>query len=719
MEAMSTEARFTYCNPEPWGGIECTINRIGDEYRDQLEETGHYARNDDLEKIAATGIRKIRYPILWEFHQPQKGKPINWSWATRQLERIRELKMDPIVGLLHHGSGPRFTNLLDPLLAPRLAKYARMVAEKFPWVNYYTPVNEPLTTARFSGLYGFWYPHHRDAESFAKALMNQVTGTILSMRAIRQVNPKAKLVQTEDLSWIHSTPLLQYQAEFENQRRFLSLDLLCGKVDAQHPLYDYLLSVGITEGELNFCRDNACPPDIIGFNYYVTSERFLDEELSIHPSNTHGGNGRHHYADTEAVRVRPIMGVKALLKEAWDRYRLPLAITECHLSCTREEQLRWFKEVWEHCCELCSEGVRIEGVTAWSMLGAFDWNTLITQRNGSYEPGVFDVQNGELRPTALAKLVRSLADTGKYEHPVLTMKGWWHNIHSRNKNLDSMNSVPPLLIIGRNGTLGQAFLRICDQRSIKAIALSRQEIDISNPESIRSAIDGFKPWAIVNASGYVRVDDAELNCDECFAVNATGPGHLAGICREKGIRFLSFSSDLVFDGNKNAPYHETDEVNPLNIYGISKANGEKLIQGADPSSLVIRTSAFFGPWDRYNFVYSVLANCQDDKEVSAPSDVMVSPTYVPDLVNTSMDLFLDEERGIWHLSNDGMLTWAEFGGLVAERAGYHKKKIISRPLAEMKWKARRPLYSVLKSEKGVKLPSLENALVRYFEQRLS
>ena len=180
---------------------------------------------------------------------------------------------------------------------------------------------------------------------------------------------------------------------------------------------------------------------------------------------------------------------------------------------------------------------------------------------------------------------------------------------------------------------------------------------------------------------------------------------------------MSFSSDLVFDGNKNAPYHETDQVNPLNVYGASKADGEKRICTSDPSALIIRTSAFFGPWDKYNFVYSVLSSLERNESLTVPSDVMVSPTYVPDLANTALDLFIDEEEGIWHITNDGMLTWADFGQAVAERGGFEKKMLLTKPLIEMDWKAKRPLFSVLRSEKGIKLPALDNALVRYFEQR--
>ncbi len=227
----------------------------------------------------------------------------------------------------------------------------------------------------------------------------------------------------------------------------------------------------------------------------------------------------------------------------------------------------------------------------------------------------------------------------------------------------------------------------------------------------------YRPWGVINTAGYVKVDDAEINFNECFSVNTVAPGILANTCNIRGIRFMTFSSDLVFDGSKKTPYHETDVAKPLNIYGISKANGEQVVQKANPGSLIIRTSAFFGPWDNYNFAYTILDSLKNERSYSVVKDVIVSPTYVPDLTNTALDLFIDEEQGIWHLSNEGMVSWADFACAIAERAGYKKHNLILKSLEEMKWKAQRPLYSALKSDKGIKLPVLDNALERFFEHR--
>ena len=712
---MSTAIRYPYRKPEIWGGIECTINRIGDNFRDQLLYAGHYDRPDDIRQFAQLGIKKIRYPVLWEHHQPAQDQPIDWSWTEKQLNAIRENNMEPLVGLLHHGSGPVFTSLEDEHFPGKFAEYARMVAEKFPWVKYYTPVNEPLTTARFSGLYGFWYPHATNERVFVKMLLLQVKAIVLAMQAIRAINPEACLVQTEDLSKTHSTKLLQYQAEFENHRRWLTYDLLCGKVDCNHYFWNYFLSLGIEESELLFFISNPCPPGILGFNYYVTSERYLDENIENYPSYTHGGNGKHAYADTEAVRLNKSQGLAVLVKEAWQRYYLPMAVTECHISCTREEQLRWFKETWEACNKLLKKGIDIQAVTAWSLLGAYDWNSLLTVEGHHYESGVFDIQGGSLRPTALAKQLHLLSKGKQYQHPLLNEKGWWNDRKPSKKQ--SMGKTPPILIIGKNGTLGGAFTRLCEQRSIPYVAVGRTELDICQLSQVHETIEKYKPWAIINAAGYVRVDDAEANYQECFDINAKAPGIIAACCARLGIRFLTFSSDLVFDGEKRIPYEEADVIRPLNVYGASKANAESLVISNLSQALVIRTSAFFGPWDRYNFAYHVIKSLEDHGSLDVPADVVVSPTYVPDLVHTALDLFIDEEEGVWHLANDGRYTWADLATEVAKRAGYNHCRITPRPLIEMGWKAKRPLYSVLGTGKGIRMPAIDNALQRYFEQR--
>lgn len=701
--------------PEIWGGLECTINRVGDVFRDQLESSGHYHRENDIEEIAALGIRTIRYPILWEKHQlKEKGEP-NWDWIEQQLEKLKQHHITPIAGLLHHGSGPAYTNLADPLFPEKFAAYAKLVATRFSWIEYYTPVNEPLTTARFSGLYGVWYPHETDAYSFNCMLLNEVKATVLAMQEIRKINPNAKLVQTEDITKVQSTSRLKYQAVFENDRRWLTYDLLFGRVNSKHPLWNYFITSGIKKEELVFFLENKCAPDIIGCNYYVTSERFLDHDSHLYPGRCAGSNGKHSYVDLESVRVQKMLGLKTLIKEVWKRYKTTIAITEVHLHCTREEQMRWLMEAWENCCELKREGIDLKALTVWAMLGSFDWNSLLTVQNNVYESGVFDIRDNQVRKTALAKIISSLNTHGSFDHPVLEGKGWWHvdapAFH------DKRASGSPLLIIGKNGTLGKAFEKICHIRSINTVMLSRNEMNICDKSSIAAAIDRLKPWAIINTAGFVKVDEAENCADECRQINAYGAGLLANQCNKLGIRYMTFSSDMVFDGNKRTPYLETDSVNPVNVYGQSKAEGEALVMDSCPSSLIVRSSSFFGPWDTYNFAYHVLHQLRKDQSCAALNDVYISPTYVPDLVNASLDIFIDEATGIWHVTNDGTLTWADFARAIAGRAGISGSKIKNIQTGDASFIAPRPLYSVLGSQNGIHLPALDDAIERYFMEK--
>lgn len=714
--------------PEVWGGIECTVNRVGERYHDQIERSGHADRPGDLDRVAALGIRTLRYPVLWERTAPDGPATADWTWADQRLGRLRSLGINPIVGLVHHGSGPRQTNLLDPSFPLLLAEYAGAVARRYPWVTHYTPVNEPLTTARFSGLYGLWYPHQHDARSFARALLHQCRGVVLAMDRIRETTPDARLVQTDDLGKVFSTRLLAYQAKFENERRWLTCDLLCGHVGPEHGMWDYLRrEAGVTDDELRFFADHPCPPDIIGINYYLTSERLLDERLALYPASTHGGNGRHAYADVEAVRLRPegLAGPRALLSEAWERYHLPLAVTEVHNGCTREEQLRWVHEVWETAVQLKAEGVDLRAVTVWALLGAFDWNTLVTRDNGHYEPGAFDLRSPEPRPTALARMVRELATAGRSFHPVLEMPGWWH----RSKRLLYAHSLEdtslgrprraaarPLLIAGATGTLGHAFEARCEVRGLAYRLLTRAEMDIADPDSVDRALALHNAWAVVNAAGYVRVDDAEREPERCLRENTEGAAVLAQVCRARDVSVVTFSSDLVFDGSQREPYLESSAPAPLNVYGRSKLESERRVLGVNPDALVVRASAFFGPWDRHNFVTAALRSIAAGRRFAAADDTVVSPTYLPDLVDACLDLLIDGERGIWHLANGGALTWAEFARRAAELAGLDGNLVDPHSMESFGLAARRPRYSVLGSERATLLPPLEDAMRRYVHE---
>lgn len=274
-------------------------------------------------------------------------------------------------------------------------------------------------------------------------------------------------------------------------------------------------------------------------------------------------------------------------------------------------------------------------------------------------------------------------------------------------------AAPPLLITGRTGTLGQAFGTLCHLRGLEMVCLDRAALDVTDAAAVAAALRRYQPWAVVNTAGYVRVDDAETDADCCYQTNTTGPTLLAQACAAQNLPFLTFSSDLVFDGRQTRAYLETDAARPLNVYGHSKLLAEQAVLASHPRALVVRTSAFFSAWDTHNFVHHALAAVRSGQPFAAANDLAITPTYVPDLVNTALDLLLDGEHGLWHLTNQGTYTWAELARLAVGTAGLDEAGIVPRPAAAFGWAAPRPRHSALRSQQGLLLPSVESGLHRY------
>ena len=672
--------------PDPlelWGGVECTVNRVGDRFFDQMERNGHAWRDDDLERFASLGLRALRYPVLWERLAPDQAQVTDWSWADRRLHRLRELGIRPIVGLVHHGSGPRRTSLLDPGFAAGLADFARQVAERYPWIEDYTPVNEPLTTARFSALYGHWYPHAHDTRSFARAFLNQCRAVALSMEAIRAVNPAARLVQTEDLGKVFSTPALAVRAEFENQRRWLTFDLLGGHLGETHLLWNDLCAAEVAPAELRWFLEHPCPPDLLGINYYITSERFLDERMEQYPAYSHGPT----YADMPAVRVNAagVSGLGRLLREAWERYKLPLAVTEAQLNCTRDEQMRWFAEIWRDARALRErEGVDVHAVTLWALLGAFNWTNLLTRDDpDSYEPGAFDLRGPTPRPTALAHLARTLARDGQADSPVLRVSGWWKRperfvggptaahqpMPPAVRPAEEGSSAAPLFLTAAKGTLTHAFSVICRERALPAHFLDHPEGERISLASARASLDRLRPWAVIHAPDVPAADQSGDDPQGCRYEHVELPQIWAQACAERGLPLLIFSSSQVFNAQTPTAHDERTTPSPAGAKGRSQVEGENHVLAVLPTALVVRTDILFGPWHEEDQVLRALRVSENDNPGGLPVNRVFTLTYLPDLVHACLDLLLDRESGVWHLSNAGTLDRAMFRAYAAEVLG--------------------------------------------------
>ena len=413
-----------------WGGFECSVIRTKDRQRDQFRETGHQYRRHDLDAAAALGIRTLRYPFLWERLHDGAG----WDWQDDRVAHLGRLGLDVVAGLVHHGSGPPHTNLLDPGFAPGLAQHAHRVSERYRHIQDWTPVNEPLTTARFSCLYGFWHPHTRKLPEFLRSVVIQCHAVLLSMRAVRRNVPNARLIQTEDVARVFATDRMQYQADYENERRWLSLDLLFGRVDRHHPWRRVLEDAGAPIAVLDELASGEGAPDVVGVNYYATSDRFLDHRANRYPAHLRGYNGRHRYGDVEAVRAHlpsGSIGWLPRLREVWARYETPIVITEAQLACEDDvEQARWLLDAWSAALRLRREGGDVRAVTAWALAGSMDWDSLVQHDRQHYEPGAFNSRSGMLQPRTVAHVIASLSTGIMPDLPELQEPGWWQR-HDR------------------------------------------------------------------------------------------------------------------------------------------------------------------------------------------------------------------------------------------------------------------------------------------------
>ena len=542
-------------------------------------------------------------------------------------------------------------------------------------------------------------------------------------------------MQTDDLGKTYGTPAMTGQAALDNERRWLSFDLLCGRVDRAHPLWEHIRRAGIPERDLLWFQENPCPPDVLGINYYVTSERFLDDRVERYPDRTptvspwpEADAGR-VFADVEAVRVYEpgLAGPAVLLREAWERYHLPLAVTEVQLACTREEQMRWLLEIWESAQSLNRQGVDVQAVTCWALFGAFDWASLVRHAWGDYEPGAFDLRAPEPRPTALAAMMRELAAGRVPDHPVLAVPGWWRRPDRFEYPPDPGVGTPqpgasetparrggaaaPVMIVGAESRLGAVCARLCDERGLPCCTPGAVELDVTDPASVEGALRQHMPWAVVNA--------LDMEWGGPSAADGGG-GHgpvmqssvLAAACAQEQIPLLMFSSDAVFDGAQERPYTEDDPVSPGTDRGLIQAAAEACVQEACPEALIMRTGACFDPWSEQDWVARALTTLAAGQAVTADNTVVVSPVSLVDLVNASLDLLLDGERGVWHLSNHGAMTEEEFVCLAAAEAGLDPAAVTSRvpSVPALSVRGNRALGTV----RGTPLRPLPQALAEYF-----
>jgi dTDP-4-dehydrorhamnose reductase len=408
---------------EVWAGPECSWLQVGEWACDQLALTGHAERFGDLDLLADLGVRAVRYPVLWG-RSDEPGEATDWAWAERRLGRLDELGIRPIVGLLHHGFGPAGLDPLDRAWPAAFGRYAAEVARRYPSVRDFLPINEPLATARFAGLYGWWPPYGRDPGTFGRLMLAQAEAYHAAAQAIRSIRPDGRLLANEDVGLSVGGRGCEPRARRHSERRWLGLDLVSGHVDETHPWWFLAAGSRRARRVLDVLRREPQPPDVLGIDYYVTSDRYLDARLSCFPPEYHGADEEGAYADVEVARVSGVElgGFEARIRETWARYELPVALTEVHLAGEPEDQVAWWAEAVDAARRASLRGIPVIGLTAWSTFGAMDWSSILRNPCGSYATGCFDITGGgEPRLTRLGEAVRATA----LGERVAGSPGWW------------------------------------------------------------------------------------------------------------------------------------------------------------------------------------------------------------------------------------------------------------------------------------------------------
>ncbi len=259
-----------------------------------------------------------------------------------------------------------------------------------------------------------------------------------------------------------------------------------------------------------------------------------------------------------------------------------------------------------------------------------------------------------------------------------------------------------LVLGGKRGLLGQALVYVLRKKGYAVLEHGVREVNIFDTQALCTYLDQIQPDCVLNTIAYTHVDLAEQEPEMAFRLNKVFPHILANITGSRGIYLVSYSTDFVFDGLKQAPYNPEDEPHPICVYGSSKLAGEReLLALAQPNLLIIRTSWLFGPW-KMNFVRHVLELAEQDRVLPAVHDQVGSPTYTLDLAYYTAELIQQNATGIFHVCNSGLASWCELAAEALNAAG-RNCQVQALTSDRLPQTAKRPAYSVLDNTKYSKL----------------
>ena len=375
-------------------GIENSVPTInnGRTRIDEMEKCGFYKHwRTDFELVRDLDIRYLRYgPAI---HTTFLGSDrFDWEFSDQTFGYLKTLDIVPIVDLCHFGVPDWIGNFQNPDFPNLFAGYARAFAQRFPWVQLYTPINEMFICATFSAAYGWWNEQLSSDQAFVTALKNIVKANVLAMSAILDARPDAIFIQSESSEYFHAdNPKAIKPAEIMNARRFLSLDLNYGK-RVESEMYEFLLDNGMTRDEYHFfLSQNLRHHCIMGNDYYVTNEHRVS-------------------ADGSTRAAGDVFGYDEITRQYYRRYMLPVMHTETNINegPTGDEAVDWLWKQWANVLRVRNDGVPIVGFTWYSLTDQVDWDVALREERGTVNPlGLYDLDRNIRRVgTAYKQLIQ-------------------------------------------------------------------------------------------------------------------------------------------------------------------------------------------------------------------------------------------------------------------------------------------------------------------------
>ncbi|HEY8747374.1 MAG TPA: family 1 glycosylhydrolase [Tepidisphaeraceae bacterium] len=371
-------------------GIECSFLPHINVNQFQWTQHDRYWRDDFKRAREELGITHLRYAFPWHELEPQRGA-FNWGYSDERIAECDRLGIKLMLDVMHFGTPMWLKQAVgDPEFPEALEEYAEALVGRYRnSVNTWCPFNEPLVSALFSGDFGFWPPHSRKWRGYMPVLSRIVQATSRSIRAIRRMMPEATVLLCDAAENFKTrTPALHGEVDRRNLRRFVVMDLLTGRVDRHHPLFPWLTSYGMSELDIDWLRANPQAPDVLGLDYYPHSDWQVESE---------NGAVRQRRADN------PI-GVYGLGTAYYNRYGIPLMLTETSVDGKPINREIWLDTTLDHIRRLREEGIPMLGMIWWPMIDQLDWDGALTHRIGKiHNVGLYSLnrqKDGALQRTA-------------------------------------------------------------------------------------------------------------------------------------------------------------------------------------------------------------------------------------------------------------------------------------------------------------------------------